>query len=205
MFHPLQAAGSSQLRRSWFLRLSDDWLCAARAGASRVSRARPDSPAALATPIFLPDPLSAAASSCSAIRRGGPFRTTPFSSEGGRARLRRVRQAARAAWKASPPRLLPRPKVWVPPISMMAIVGNTHTQVPSMPAPTDPYQPNDNTVLSPLACFGAERSPAISARSSKSPILARPLVRFDRQPGRPVSTTTGRGTMPTCVMRTPQI
>ena len=44
-------------------------------------------------------------------------------------------------------------KGWVPPISMMAIIGNTHTQVPSVAPPTDPYQPNDNTVLSPFSVF----------------------------------------------------
>jgi hypothetical protein len=41
---------------------------------------------------------------------------------------------------------------WVPPISMMAIVGFTHTQA-DIPAPTDPYHPNDNTVLTPFSGF----------------------------------------------------
>jgi hypothetical protein len=44
-------------------------------------------------------------------------------------------------------------KSWVPPVSMMTIVGFTHTQVPSVAPPTDPYQPNDNTVLSPFSGF----------------------------------------------------
>jgi len=35
---------------------------------------------------------------------------------------------------------------------MMAIVGFTHTQAP-LPPPTDPYKPNDNTVLSPFSAF----------------------------------------------------
>ncbi len=43
-------------------------------------------------------------------------------------------------------------KEWVPPISMMAIVGFTHTQAP-LPSPADPYNPNDNTVLSPFSAF----------------------------------------------------
>jgi hypothetical protein len=43
-------------------------------------------------------------------------------------------------------------KEWVPPISMMAIVGFTHTQA-SQPPPTDPYAQNDNTVISPFSGF----------------------------------------------------
>lgn len=43
-------------------------------------------------------------------------------------------------------------KHWAPPISMMAIVGFTHTEAP-MPPPTDPYKPNDNTVVSPVSFF----------------------------------------------------
>src|SRR5487761_544409 len=41
-------------------------------------------------------------------------------------------------------------KKWVPPISMMAIVGFTHTAA-SMTPPTDPYKTNDNVVVSPLS------------------------------------------------------
>ena len=43
-------------------------------------------------------------------------------------------------------------KKWVPPISMMAIVGFTHTAA-SMTPPTDPYKTNDNVVVSPLSFF----------------------------------------------------
>ena len=43
-------------------------------------------------------------------------------------------------------------KTWVPPISMMAIIGFTHTQA-DQPPPTDPYKPNDNVVVSPLSFF----------------------------------------------------
>ena len=32
-----------------------------------------------------------------------------------------------------------RDREWVPPISMMAIVGYTHTQAPTVAPPTDPY------------------------------------------------------------------
>jgi hypothetical protein len=44
------------------------------------------------------------------------------------------------------------PKGWVPPISMMGILGFTHTDSPQAP-PTAPYQPNDNVVLSPVSFF----------------------------------------------------
>ena len=43
-------------------------------------------------------------------------------------------------------------KKWVPPISMMAIVGFTNTQAPMTP-PTDPYATNNNVVVSPLSFF----------------------------------------------------
>jgi hypothetical protein len=43
-------------------------------------------------------------------------------------------------------------KDYVPPISMMAVLGFTHTQAP-MPPPTAPFAQNDNTVLSPVSGF----------------------------------------------------
>ncbi len=43
-------------------------------------------------------------------------------------------------------------KKWVPPISMMAIVGFTNTEAPATP-PTDPYKTNNNVVVSPLSFF----------------------------------------------------
>jgi len=43
-------------------------------------------------------------------------------------------------------------KTWVPPISMMAIVGFTNTQTSQAP-PTAPYAGNNNTVLSPASFF----------------------------------------------------
>ncbi len=85
---------------------------------------------------------------------GGEFRTTPFSSQ--------VARDARAEYekmmgyvKALPQGSSTRPeeeKEYVPPVSMMAIVGLTHTQAPQAP-PTDPYKPNDNVVLSPISGF----------------------------------------------------
>jgi len=43
-------------------------------------------------------------------------------------------------------------KKWVPPISMMSIVGFTNTQAPQAP-PTAPYSTNNNTVVSPVSFF----------------------------------------------------
>ena len=82
---------------------------------------------------------------------GGEFRTTPFSSNTGmeaRAELDKLRGYA----KALDTPVTGSDKEYVPPISMMAIVGFTHTQAP-LPQPTDPYKANDNTVLSPFSAF----------------------------------------------------
>jgi hypothetical protein len=43
-------------------------------------------------------------------------------------------------------------KKWVPPISMMSIVGFTNTQA-AQPPPTAPYSTNNNTVVSPVSLF----------------------------------------------------
>jgi hypothetical protein len=43
-------------------------------------------------------------------------------------------------------------KTWVPPISMMAIAGFTHTEANATP-PTAPYSTNDNYVVSPISFF----------------------------------------------------
>ena len=84
---------------------------------------------------------------------GGQFRTTPFSSNAGidaRAEYDKLRGYAKAL--EAPAATNDDSNEWVPPISMMAIVGFTHTQAP-LPPPTDPYSPNDNTVLSPFSAF----------------------------------------------------
>src|SRR5450756_1040603 len=82
---------------------------------------------------------------------GGEFRTTPFSSSTGinaRAEFDKLRGYA----KAVQPPANDGDKEYVPPVSMMAIVGFTHTQAPQ-PSPMDPYNPNDNTVFSPFSAF----------------------------------------------------
>ena len=83
---------------------------------------------------------------------GGPYRTTPFSrspSTGVVSDVGALADYARGG--ESPPSA---EKVWVPPISAMAIEGYTHTQAP-LPPPVAPYQPNDNVVLAPFSFFYA--------------------------------------------------
>ena len=63
---------------------------------------------------------------------GGPYRTTLFPSSDNSGKSDQ--------------------KKWVPPISMMAIAGFTHTQV-DQPPPTAPYSANNNVVVSPLSFF----------------------------------------------------
>jgi hypothetical protein len=83
---------------------------------------------------------------------GGQFRTTPFSSTTGvnaRAELDKLRGYT----KAIDPSAANDKKEYVPPISLMAIVGYTHTQGPTVAPPTDPYKENDNVVLTPFSGF----------------------------------------------------
>jgi hypothetical protein len=81
---------------------------------------------------------------------GGQFRTTPFTP------FPTTTETADLPGYAKAP-LRPftndaQDKGWVPPISMMAIAGYTHTEAP-LPPPTNPYKPNDNVVLSPVSFF----------------------------------------------------
>jgi hypothetical protein len=84
---------------------------------------------------------------------GGPFRTTPFplfpnasDSQTPTEKMRAYAKAIDSGTSGSDD------KDYVPPISMMAIAGFTHTQAP-LPPPTSPYAQNDNTVLSPVSGF----------------------------------------------------
>jgi hypothetical protein len=84
---------------------------------------------------------------------GGMFRTTPFptfpSANDPRAQTDRMRLYAKAASSGT---AAGDDKEYVPPVSMMTIVGYTHTQAP-LASPTDPYKPNDNVILSPFSGF----------------------------------------------------
>src|ERR1700675_4845696 len=87
---------------------------------------------------------------------GGLYKTTPFSNNAGPkeayAALRNY--ANRIDGNGDAPTAAPvAERGWVPPISMMAIAGFTHTQVPQIAPPTDPYKANDNNVLSAFSGF----------------------------------------------------
>jgi len=84
---------------------------------------------------------------------GGPYRTTPFSNSrdaNANAQLRSYAERIDGNGPIVP--LGSGEKGWVPPISAMVIVGDTHVQAP-IPPPTDPYKPNDNIVASPTSFF----------------------------------------------------
>jgi len=82
---------------------------------------------------------------------GGEFRRTPFSSQAGRD-ARAEYEKMLGYVKALPaPAANEADKDYVPPISMMAIVGYTRTQADL--TGTDPYSPNNNVVLSPFSAF----------------------------------------------------
>jgi hypothetical protein len=80
---------------------------------------------------------------------GGKFRTTPWL---GAEDFRDAADRLRGLVKAPEPGQEEADKAWVPPVSMMAIAGYTHTQAPLAP-PTAPYSANDNMVLSPFSGF----------------------------------------------------
>jgi hypothetical protein len=83
---------------------------------------------------------------------GGQFRTTPFPAFSGANDSQTQDEKMRAYAKALDSGTESNDKDYVPPISMMAIAGFTHTQAPQ-PQPTAPFAQNDNTVLSPVSGF----------------------------------------------------
>jgi hypothetical protein len=74
---------------------------------------------------------------------GGRFWSTPFKS--------RTSDGPYASANPDDKSDAPKDK-WFPPISMMAIVGFTHTQAP-LPEPTAPFAPNDNVKVDPASFF----------------------------------------------------
>jgi hypothetical protein len=82
---------------------------------------------------------------------GGMFRTTPFPTFPGGSQAQAEKMGMYL--KATEVRAGGGDnKEYVPPVSMMAITGFTHTQAPLAP-PTDPFKTNDNVVLSPFSGF----------------------------------------------------
>ena len=81
---------------------------------------------------------------------GGEYRTTLFpSADDSRAAVDKARGYVKSMESGKDDSA---DRGYVPPISMMAIVGFTHTQAPLQP-PTDPFKTNDNVILSPLSAF----------------------------------------------------
>ncbi len=82
---------------------------------------------------------------------GGPFRTTPFPSWGdpdhALAAYAKKTDGGNVYSNGQPD----TSNIWVPPISMMAIVGYTHTQADQ--PDSSPYKPNDNVVPAPISFF----------------------------------------------------
>ena len=82
---------------------------------------------------------------------GGPYQTTPFANLA----KEKSELTAHAAKPASDSKSAGEPDqatTWAPPIAVMGILGFTHTQA-SLPPPTDPFEPNDNVMLSPFSIF----------------------------------------------------
>ena len=135
---------------------------------------------------------------------GGEFRTTPFSSQAGRD-ARAEYEKMHGYVKALPPVDNSRgDKEYVPPISMMAIVGFTHTQAPTVAPPTDPYRANDNVVLSPFSGFwGGAITENIGAFAQVTYSAPDPLSALSGTPATS-SSTPGPGTIPTSAMPAPR-
>ena len=83
---------------------------------------------------------------------GGPYRTTLFPGSGDSDRNSLCAADLGKSGPSSGNSDQSDQKTWVPPISMMAIVGFTNTQAP-LPPPTAPYNPNNNVVVSPVSFF----------------------------------------------------
>ena len=83
---------------------------------------------------------------------GGAYKTTPFSSRTAADVQAEYNKLLGYANEVTPPPPTAGEKGWVPPISAMVIVGDTHLTAP-IPAPTAPYKPNDNIVASPISFF----------------------------------------------------
>jgi hypothetical protein len=85
---------------------------------------------------------------------GGPFRKTLFSSQDDATKALAAYNKKFGTGKDSDASMSGQSdtsNIWVPPISMMAIVGYTNTQA-SQPF-SSPYKPNDNVVVAPLSFF----------------------------------------------------
>jgi hypothetical protein len=84
---------------------------------------------------------------------GGKFRTTLFPSQDNPANaLAAYAKKTDTGNDSAKDGQSDKSNIWVPPISMMTIVGFTHTQAPQ-DATGSPYRNNDNLVVSPFSLF----------------------------------------------------
>lgn len=84
---------------------------------------------------------------------GGPYRTTLFPSVFDQARhLTPAPSQKTTEATASDRQATATSDLWVPPLSMMAILGYTHTKADQDPTGS-PYHANDNVVFSPVSFF----------------------------------------------------
>jgi hypothetical protein len=82
---------------------------------------------------------------------GGDYLTTIFSAPDDAASTKAV--MSYLATKAPPAATSAEaPKIWIPPISAMEVIGFTHTQAPLQP-PTAPWDANNNTSVDPFSLF----------------------------------------------------
>jgi hypothetical protein len=84
---------------------------------------------------------------------GGDYRTTIFPTADEASSTKAVMNyLATKAPPANTGTSTEAPKLWVPPISAMEIIGFTHTQAPQDPTGS-PWDPNNNTAVSPSSFF----------------------------------------------------
>jgi len=83
---------------------------------------------------------------------GGPFRKTLFSLQDDPTKALASYAKRNDAGQDSDPAKAGQSNIWVPPVSMMAIAGYTHTQTSQVP-PCGPYPCNDNLAASPVSLF----------------------------------------------------
>lgn len=86
---------------------------------------------------------------------GGKFRTTLFPTQDNPTNALAAYAKRMDAGKDPNSATAGQPdtsSIWVPPISMMTIVGYTHTQAPFDPGPSA-YRSNDNVVVAPFSLF----------------------------------------------------
>ena len=157
MFYPLEAAGSSRscgCRGSGWL--SDDWLCAPAQALPSFARQTGQPCGTCHTDYPALTPFGRRFKLLGYTTGGGQFRTTPFSSNDARnvqAEYNKLRGYAETVKVPPQPLVDANSRDWVPPISMMAIVGFTHTQADHAVAARTLSIPTTTSCYSPFSVF----------------------------------------------------